>query len=676
MKTNSYLSPLPILISIFILFLSAPWFQFEQQTAADEEPLLARISYEHRNDLSVLANSVDIWEVNHEQGYVVAYLTSTEYQELISMGFTVVIDQERTSQIRNNLQLSPDQTGGVPGFPCYRTVEETYTSLEDLAASHPGLAAWIDSGDSWEKWFSGGIRGYDLHTLVLTNTSTPGPKPRLYIMAAIHAREYATAELAARFAEYLVEKYDQDADITWLLDYYEVHITPIANPDGRKIAEGGIYWRKNVNNTDGCPNPNSWGTDLNRNSSFKWGLVGSSQDACSETFRGSAPASETETQAIQDYVSGIFADLRGSTDSDPAPPVTPGIFITLHSYGDSILFPWAWSGSPAPNDQALQTLGRKFGYYSGYQVCQSGEPGCLYPSSGNSDDWAYGELGVPAYTFEIGTEFFESCSYFEEQIISEQIPTLLFALKAARLPYQNPAGPESIDLSVSSQRIAPGAGLKVSFTADDNRYHSFGWGIEPSQPIAAARYSIDAPAWKNNLQAINLQPDDGGFDSSMEDFTFDTDTSNLAIGRHTIFIESQDADGNWGVPSAVFVWISDVEFQPDIEPDTRYAKSSPFSTLIYEFQVSNAGTQNDTFEIQVFGNTWPTSLSKSSIGPLIPGESAQLIVKVAIPGTAQIGDQDLAILVASSLGNPAQFTHGLVTSTTRSPLLFIPNVTK
>ena len=99
MKTNSYLSPLPILISIFILFLSAPWFQFEQQTAADEEPLLARISYEHRNDLSVLANSVDIWEVNHEQGYVVAYLTSTEYQELISMGFAVDIDQERTSQI-------------------------------------------------------------------------------------------------------------------------------------------------------------------------------------------------------------------------------------------------------------------------------------------------------------------------------------------------------------------------------------------------------------------------------------------------------------------------------------------------------------------------------------------------------------------------------------------------
>ena len=261
-------------------------------------------------------------------------------------------------------------------------------------------------------------------------------------MAAIHAREYATAELATRFAEHLVLNYGQDADITWLLDYYEVHITPIANPDGRKIAEAGIYWRKNVNNTDGCAQPNLWGTDLNRNSSFKWGFVGASQEACAETFRGAAPASETETRAIQDYISSIFSDRRGPADSDPAPVDTSGIFITLHSYGDLIFFPWAWTDSAAPNALALQTLGRKFGYHSGYQVCQSGGVGCLYQSSGNSDDWAYGELGVPAYTFEIGTSFFESCSYFETNILPEQISTLLFALKAARLPYQDPAGPD------------------------------------------------------------------------------------------------------------------------------------------------------------------------------------------------------------------------------------------
>ena len=434
--------------------------------------------------------------------------------------------------------MLPGQTGGIPGFPCYRTVEETYISLENLAAAHPDLADWIDIGDSWEKWSSSGINGYDLHTLVLTNKSMAGPKPKFYLMAAIHAREYATAELAARFAEHLVINYGQDADITWLLDYYEVHITPISNPDGRKIAEAGIYWRKNVNNTDGCAHPNLWGTDLNRNSSFKWGFVGASQEACEETFRGAAPASETETQAIQDYVSSIFSDRRGPADSDPAPVDTSGIFITLHSYGDLIFFPWAWTDSAAPNALALQTLGRKFGYHSGYQVCQSGGVGCLYQSSGNSDDWAYGELGVPAYTFEIGTSFFESCSYFETNILPEQISTLLFALKAARLPYQDPAGPDTIDLGVSAQRIAPGAGLNMTFSADDTRYHNPGWGQEPRQNIAAARYSIDAPSWQSGGQTVSLQPGDGISNSPVEGFSAQIDTSTLSMGRHTIFVES------------------------------------------------------------------------------------------------------------------------------------------
>ena len=124
-------------------------------------------------------------------------------------------------------------------------------------------------------------------------------------------REYTTAELATRFAEYLVENYDRDPEITWLLDYYEVHITPHANPDGRKIAETGIYWRKNTDNDDGCLLSEWWGTDLNRNSSFKWGFPGSSSYSCDETFRGPASVSEPETQAIQIYASSIFPDQRG-----------------------------------------------------------------------------------------------------------------------------------------------------------------------------------------------------------------------------------------------------------------------------------------------------------------------------------------------------------------------------
>lgn len=341
----------------------------------EKEQFLARIEFNSPAELSQLASLVDVWEVNHAGGYVVAYLDNTEFEELTSLGFSGVIDRERTFQLGKARQLSPGQTQGIPGYACYRTVEETYSSLADLAGANSRLADWIDIGDSWEKMASSGIRGYDINTLILTNKTIPGPKPKFYLMGAIHAREYVTAELAARFAEHLLAQYGKDADITWLLDHYEVHVTPITNPDGRKIAETGIYWRKNANSTDGCENPDLWGTDLNRNSSFKWGLAGSSQDACAETYRGAFPGSEPETQAIQDYLGGIFTDRRGPGDFDPAPADTSGLFITLHSYGDLIFFPWAWTEVPAPNVQELQTLGRKFGFYSGYQVCQSAEPG-------------------------------------------------------------------------------------------------------------------------------------------------------------------------------------------------------------------------------------------------------------------------------------------------------------
>ncbi len=58
-------------------------------------------------------------------------------------------------------------------------------------------------------------------------------------MSAVHAREYATAELNTRFAEYLIDNYGTNADATWLLDHHEFHFLLQSNPDGRKQAETG-----------------------------------------------------------------------------------------------------------------------------------------------------------------------------------------------------------------------------------------------------------------------------------------------------------------------------------------------------------------------------------------------------------------------------------------------------
>src|SRR5205085_4449453 len=118
---------------------------------------------------------------------------------------------------------------------------------------------------------------------------------------------------------------------------------------------------------------------------------------CGQTYPGTGAASEPETQAIAGYLTSLFPDQRGPLLTDAAPAEASGVMITLHSYGNLVLFAWGDSTSPAPNKTGLQTLGRKFGYYNNYEVCQPSI--CLYLTSGTSDDWLYGTLGTAAYTF-------------------------------------------------------------------------------------------------------------------------------------------------------------------------------------------------------------------------------------------------------------------------------------
>jgi hypothetical protein len=426
--------------------------------------------------------------------------------------------------------------------------------MQKLGFEYPNLVSLLDVGDSWEKITPGGAAGYDILMLVLSNKSVTGPKPRLFVLAETHAREYATAEAALRFAEHLLAGYSIDPDITWLLDSSEVHILPMANPDGRKLAESGISWRKNTNNDDGCINPPYWGVDLNRNHSFKWGCCGgSSSDPCAATYRGPLPASEPEVRAIQSYVASIFPDQRGPGDADPAPDYATGLLITLHSYGGLVLWPWGWTSTYAPNADQLQTLGRKLAYLNGYIPQPSY---WLYRTDGSTDDWAYGQLGIAAYTIEMGTDFFQDCRAFENSIYPLNRDALLYALKAARMPYKNPAGPDSLNVTVSSTVVVAGATIVLRATADDTRF-SAERGVEPAQTIVSAHYTVDNPSWIESAMAYPMVASDGFFNRSVEDVVATVNTAGWVYGRHTIFVESQDEDGNWGVPTALFITIVD-----------------------------------------------------------------------------------------------------------------------
>ncbi len=512
-----------------------------------------------------LADWADLWGVLPEKGVSIFQVDALGLERLRDEGHAVEVDLARSKELHRLGQLAKGQTGGIPGFPCYRTVEETFATAEAMVAAHPDLASWIDIGDSWVKT-QVPSDGYDLMLLRLTQKALPGPKPKLFVSTAVHAREYATAELAIRFAENLLAGYGVDADATWILDHHEIHLLLHGNPDGRKRAETGLSWRKNANNGY-CGNTNDRGADLNRNYDFQWGCCGgSSSSQCSTIFRGPSPSSEPETQAIQDYLRLLFPDQRPPDLSTPAPDSATGLAVDIHSFGQDVLWSWGFTTTqpPAPNGAQLYTLGRKYAYFTEYRP----QHGSLSTVDGGGKDFAYGELGVPGYVIELGTTFFQSCEVFESAILPGNLPALLYLAKVPRTPYQTPAGPEVLGISLPPRAFLPGEKVPLTATLDDGRFSNAN-GIEPVESIASGQILIDQPPWSARGGGLPLAPVDGSFDATVEAAMAEVDTTGLAPGRHTLYLTAEDSAGNVGPVSAAFLQVLDPLSAPALSGTVR-----------------------------------------------------------------------------------------------------------
>lgn len=519
----------------------------------------------------------NLLEAEYEKGYLIFELSPDEKAKLEKFGFVLSTATEFIE--KRNAMLDrvhgPGGTGTLLGkraatagawstdispesitnYSCYETVEETFATARGFTTQYPTLATWSTVGQSWEK--TAGIGGWDIQVLKLTNSRITGNKPKLFINSSIHAREYTTAPLALAFAKQLLEGYGTNADATWILDHHEIHLMLQTNPDGRKKAETGLLWRKNTNRNYCGRMSNKRGADLNRNFTQSWNVTngeGSSSSPCNETYRGPSAGSEPEVQAMQAYVRTLWPDRRGSGLTDPAPSDTSGIHIDLHSYSQLVLWPYGTTATTAPNGTAMQTLGRRLAWFNNYTPMQAIG---LYPTDGTSDSVSYGELGVAAFTIELGTSFFQSCTSYDSTIKPQNLSALMYAAKVVRTPYLTPAGPDvttpTLSPNAASTPVTAGTAVTLTASATDSHFNQSG-GTEATQAIAAAEYYIDVPPWAGGA-ARALNPADGSFNSVTESVTGTVSTSGFSVGKHIVYVRAKDASGTWGPISAQFIQI-------------------------------------------------------------------------------------------------------------------------
>lgn len=310
--------------------------------------------------------------------HAVVYATDAEQERMAARGFVFEVQIEDLASYyaeRAALDMGRNSVGSMGGF---RTLAEIHQEMDRLAATYPGIVS--------PKYSIGqSLQGREIYAMRISTTPTvhDPSKPVAYFDALHHAREPMSGESLLQFADYLSSNYGVDEAVTRIVETRNVVFIPCVNPDGYEYnrqtnPNGGGLWRKNRRG--------SYGVDLNRNYDWEWGSQwgGSSGNQGSETYRGSAPFSEPETQAIRDLLA----------------IETPGMSVSAHTYSDLWIYAWGYDNIVTSEDAAFRAWSEEQTAENGWQYGTSWQ--VLYTANGVADDYHYGAHGTYSFTPEIG----------------------------------------------------------------------------------------------------------------------------------------------------------------------------------------------------------------------------------------------------------------------------------
>jgi carboxypeptidase T len=313
----------------------------------------------------------------------------------------------------------------------YHSYPEMVQALKAAEAVHPDIVRVFSIGKSYQGrtiWAAE----------VSDNVGTDEGEPEVMFDGLHHAREHLSGEMSLYILRLLTGNYGKDTAIgrrvTHIVDSRRIWIIPMVNPDGLEYDLGGHPYRSWRKNRQPNPGSSSVGTDLNRNYDYAWG--GAPSNPASINYRGSAPFSAPETQAIRDFVLSRRVDGVQRIRTH----------ISFHTAGEYVLWPYGHTLTAIPPDMtrldalAFRRMGRHMAATNGYRPEQSS---AMYKTYGDEIDWLYGTQRIFSYTFEMfPTTAVTSPSrhYPPDEIIGRETrrnrEAVLYLMEQASCPYR------------------------------------------------------------------------------------------------------------------------------------------------------------------------------------------------------------------------------------------------
>ncbi len=356
------------------------------------------------------------------------------------------LSEQEKLQVR---QFSKD-TYGVEGFGYgsmggYYTYAEINAQLDSMRARFPNLISVKSS-------IGATLGGRQIYSVKISdNPDVSENEPRALYTSLTHAREPAAMMGVIYYMYYLLENYNTNPSVKYLVDNREIYFIPCVNPDGYEYnrstnPSGGGMWRKNRSLNSG-----SYGVDLNRNFGpyTYWNAPGggSSTTPSADDYRGPAEFSELESQGYKNFVVGKNFKTA----------------LNYHTYSNLLIYPYGCWNYLTPDSTTFKEFASDIVAMNGYSPGTAWQ--LLYPVRGSSDDFLYdgdpeSNGKVFAMTPEVGGDndgFWPAQSRIFPLAIENLNPNLYYTWVAG----------DYVNLSryqMNKQYVSPGDAVEMSVT--------------------------------------------------------------------------------------------------------------------------------------------------------------------------------------------------------------------